>query len=195
MNSTPRFRFAAALTAAVALSVCSVSVADRPASEGRRLDVAMNGHTFSFEGPVNENGVPANGTPFIISGYIYPGGTFEQHGDLAGVLPDGSAEFPDKVLGTWICRGWHLQDGDAPSGPLVATTQVFDLDPSAPGTQTIVTNGIELAEDYVPFGRAITGGSGMFEGLTGRHTQVMLGNGFNVSGGFNTSFTFELRRP
>ena len=44
-----------------------------------------------------------------VQGYIYPEGTLtcdSQTGSRNGVLADGSAEFPDKVLGTWICRGW-----------------------------------------------------------------------------------------
>ncbi len=156
----------------------------------QRVDVAMDGASFSFEGDVNEAGFPAVGTPFIISGYVYPGGTFARYGALSGVNPDGSPEFPDEVIGTWTCRGWHLQDGDAVTGPVVATTQVFDLDPAAPGAVTIVTDGLELADFDVPFRRAITGGTGPFAGLTGQVRQVYVGNGLNASGGFNTSFAF-----
>ena len=110
----------------------------------------------------------------------------------AGVLPDGSPQFPDQVLGSWTCRGWHLQDGDALSGPVVATTQTFDFDTDAPGSQMIVTNGIELADRELPFQRAVTGGTGFFEGLSGSNTQTVRTE-INGSGGFNLSFRFELR--
>ncbi len=155
-----------------------------------RVDVAMDGLSFSFEGAVNEAGFPAEGTPFVISGYIYPGGTFARYGSLSGTNADGSPEFPEEVIGTWICRGWHLQDGDAVTGPVVATTQIFDLDTERPGSQTVITEGIELADFNVPFRRAITGGTGAFSGLTGEHGQAYVGNGVNASGGFNATFIF-----
>lgn len=153
----------------------------------------MNGGSFFFEGPTNEAGAPANGTPFVVQGYIYPDGVFEANGELSGVNPDGSPEFPNQVLGTWICRGWHLQDGDAQSGAVVATTQIFDFG-DEPGRQTIITDGIELAEFDVPFSRAITGGSGVLAQAAVLDTiceQVYVGSGLNGSGGFNTEFTFR----
>jgi len=149
------------------------------------FDVAMDGSSFHFQGPTNENGFPADGTPFIVRGYLYPGGTFAEHGSGAGTNPDGSAEFPDRVVGTWYCRGWHLQDGDAVSGPVVATTQIFDLDPRTPGRHTIVTDGIELADFDVPFQRAVVGGSGRYRWARGHSTQVYFD--FNASNGFNSS--------
>jgi len=153
-------------------------------------DIAMNGHTFSFEGAANPNGFPADGTPFIIRGYIYPGGTFARHGKNSGVLPDGSPQFPDKVLGTWICRGWHLQDGDAVSGPVVATTQIFEFNARVFGSKSLVTDGIELADFDVPFERIVTGGTGPFrdaESLKVIQTYV----DFNATSSFNTSFVLK----
>ena len=151
-------------------------------------DVAMSGATFFFEGDTNENGYPANGTPFVIQGYIYPAGTFARHGALSGTLANGDPEFPKDVLGTWTCRGWHLQDGDAQTGVVVATNQVFEFDAAIPGDQTIVTDGIELADFDLPFRRTITGGTGKFAGASGQMEQVYVGNGLNKSGGFNTTF-------
>jgi hypothetical protein len=149
------------------------------------FDIAMDASTFSFEGPTNDAGFPADGTPFIVRGHLYPAGTFDAHGSASGTLPDGSPEFPDQVLGTWYCRGWHLQDGDALTGPVVATTQIFDLDLSQPGSRTIVTEGIELADFGVPFLRSVTGGTGRFRNLRGQTSQIY--HDFNASGGFNTS--------
>ncbi|HVS61970.1 MAG TPA: hypothetical protein VMT85_00575 [Thermoanaerobaculia bacterium] len=166
-----------------------VRVAEEAGGGALRFDVAMSGPTFFFEGATNENGFPANGTPFIVRGWIYPAGTFAAHGSSSGTNADGSPEFPDQVLGTWYCRGWHLQDGDALTGPVVATTQVFDLDPERPGAKTLVTDGLELADFLVPFDRAIVGGTGRYRTAGGSATQVYVD--FNGSGGFNTSFVLR----
>jgi hypothetical protein len=155
-----------------------------------KYDVAMNGFTFSFEGATNPAGFPATGTPFVIRGYIYPGGTFKKHGARSGVLADGSPEFPDRVLGTWYCRGWHLQDGDALTGPVVATTQVFEFKAKVAGSRQLITDGIELADFGVWFERSATGGTGMFrrDSLTVRQVYV----DFNATNSFNTSFSIEV---
>lgn len=156
-----------------------------------RYDVAMNGHSFHFEGPTNPAGFPADGTPFIIRGYIYPGGTFATHGPNSGVNADGSPQFPDKVLGTWYCRGWHLQDGDALTGPVVATTQILDFNANVAGGRALVSDGIELADFAVWFDRTVTGGTGRYSENGIRMKQIYVG--FNASNGFNT--TFRVRLP
>ena len=177
----------AALTASAAVQI----PAQAPVSdfEPQSFDVAMDGTSFSFEGDFTPSGVPAKGTPFIVSGYLYPRGTFSRYGLLSGVHPDGSPEFPELVVGTWSCRGWHLQDGDAATGPVVATTQVFDFDPDRPGTRTIVTDGIELADFHVPFERAVTGGTGSFRRLRVVHDQTYVGR--NETQGFNSVVRFQ----
>ena len=181
------------VSGAAALTSAPQSQKDGP-SYVREIDMAMDGSRFFFEGETNENGAPAIGTPFVTSGYLYPGDTFETYGELSGVLPDGSPEFPELVLGTWICRGWHLLDGDAPTGPVVATTQIFEFNSSQPGAQTLITDGIELADFGVPFSRAITGGSGMLRRVDDPNAsceQTYVGAGVNVSGGFNAEFVFS----
>ena len=163
-------------TTVLVAAACLGALAFLPASStassnavSTRVDVAMDGSSFSFEGDVNPDGFPAAGTPFVISGYIYPGGTFERNGALSGVHPDGSPQFPNEVIGTWTCRGWHLQDGDATSGPAVVTTQVFDFDPRNPGTQMLVTDGMELADFNKRFQRAVrTSGRTRSAGLSAR---------------------------
>ncbi len=155
-----------------------------------RFDVVQNGVDFFFEGPVNEAGFPAKGTPFVTTGYVYPGGTLAAYGSDTGVLANGEPEFPNLVLGTWICRGWHLLDGDAETGIVVVTTQTFDLDDERIGRQMIVTDGIELADFDKPFVRPITGGSGRFGRARGEMRQTYVD--FNASGGFNMSFQVEL---
>lgn len=174
-------------------SMGALSMADAPSPRlaPNRLDVAMDGTSFFFEGPVTESGVPARGTPFVVEGYIYPGGTFAEFGPLRGVLPDGSPEFPELVLGKWTCRGWHLQDGDAPTGPVVVTHQTFDLGNGEAGENMITTDGIELADFDKPFRRVLTGGTGLFAGIRGQHQQVYVGGALNATDGFNASFLFD----
>lgn len=159
-----------------------------------KLDVAMIGQTFfDFEPHPDpaKAGVPPNGSPFVVQGWLYRGGTFEKFGNLSGVNADGSPEFPDRVVGKWICRGWHLQDGDALTGPVVVTTQVFDFNPDGPGSQTLVTDGIELADFDVAFKRAVTGGTGAFKLARGEVVQTYVGFP-NASGNFNSSFVLRL---
>ena len=94
------------------------------------VDVAVNGVSFRpiLAGPPTADGFPPKGTTFIVNGVIYPAGTFDKHGPDSGVLPDGSPEFPDMVIGTWTCRGWFSVDLLATTtGPYVATTQYSDF--------------------------------------------------------------------
>ncbi len=183
-----------ALSVAALLSFARTSSAALPnGPHVLEFDCAMDGTSFSFEGATNANGAPAKGTPFVVEGYLYPGGTFAEHGELSGVLPDGSPEFPDRVIGKWICRGWHLLDGDAPTGAVVATTQIFEFDPDQPGENTITTEGIELADFNVWFSRTITGGTGILSNASGQHRQIYVGDGLNATEGFNTSFLFDFR--
>lgn len=147
-----------------ALAVLAIGSGVAAASDtGYDMDIAMNGHRF-FDFEENPDparaGIPPDGSPFIIQGYIYPAGTFDRYGPLSGVNADGSPEFPERVIGLWTCRGWHLQDGDALMGPVVMTTQTFDFKTAEPGRHTIVTDGYELADLGVPFRRAVVGGTG-----------------------------------
>ncbi len=152
--------------------------------------VVQNGQDFFFEGPVNENGFPAKGTPFVTTGYIYPAGVLQWNGSDSGILPNGEPAFPALVMGTWTCRGWHLQDGDATTGPVVATTQTFDFAFLGPnGQHMLTTEGIELADFNLPFTRPVTGGSGVFSGARGESEQTYVDT--NASGGYNMTFNVK----
>lgn len=144
-----------------------------------RLEIAENGNKFTFdETPVFGDGLPAYGNEFITEGYIYPAGTLS---GLNGVNPDGSPEFPDKVIGIWTCRGWHVGDGaHTLTGPWVVSHQLYDFG-STPGRRSIATDGYETPEVGVPINRAVTGGTGEFSEARGEMTQVFLG--FNASNG------------
>ena len=122
--------------------------------------------------------MPAYGNAFVTQGYIYPAGTLD---GTNGVLPDGSPEFPDQVLGEWTCRGWFVGDGaHTTSGPWVITTQVYTFG-GAVGDATLITEGYEVADLHVPSERAISGGTGPFTGASGAGDQTLLG--FNATEG------------
>mgnify|MGYP001556653181 CR=1 FL=1 len=115
------------------------------AKEGAILtvEVAENGMMFTPDTEyMDEDGIPLYGGSFITEGYIYPEGTLNE---TNGVNEDGSPEFPDEVIGRWICRGWHVgQGGHTTDAPWTVTTQIWDLEPDSPfGDVTIVTDGYE----------------------------------------------------
>ena len=127
-----------------------------------RFEVAENGLRFAFaSAPVHDDGMPAYGNPFVTEGYLYPSGTL---GGSNGVLPDGQPEFPEKVIGTWICRGYMIGDGaHTESGPWVTSTQTYNFG-AAFGAITLITEGFELADKGVAVTRAVIGGTGPFRG-------------------------------
>jgi hypothetical protein len=137
------------------------------------FDIAENHTHFVFdETPIHEEDqLPAYGGEFVTQGYIYPPGTLNGSN---GVLENGEPEFPDKVIGEWTCRGWHIGDGaHTTTGNWVATTQIYQLNEDY-GNAIIVTDGFESPENTV-IARAITGGTGMFSSARGEQTQSLMG--------------------
>ena len=169
------------------------------------IDVSCDLNTIRFEGPQGPNpNDPADvgphpyyGASFVVKGVIYPEGTLANGDPNSGLLPDGTPEFPSDVIGAWICRGWFIGDSDddarggifTPSGPFVATNQIYDLNTNEPGSEIIVSDGVELIDLNVPFNRAITGGTGSRNGAKGIVTQTAIGA--NQTGLFNFSFDFS----
>ena len=85
------------------------SGADKFSKKTLRFDVSENATRFIFDDtPLFADGAPAYGNEFITEGYLYPAGTLN---GTNGVNPDGTPEFPDKVIGRWNCRGWHVGEG------------------------------------------------------------------------------------
>lgn len=162
--------------------VAPAAAADLPA-EGTTLefDISEDMTRFIFDKDVvYEDGLPADGSSFITRGYLYEAGTLQESN---GVNPDGSPEYPDKVIGEWICQGYMINDaGHATGGVWVFSTQFFQLS-DTPGAQTLVTTGYELADIGVAISRAITGGSGDYSTARGEATQTMLG--LNATEGVN----------
>lgn len=187
-----------ALITAVIVLVAVVPSALGQEANGRSkrniaIEVIENGTRWvPDETPADEDGMPVYGTEFITQGYIYPAGTITcEDNQCNGVLEDGSPEFPDLVIGTWLCRGWTLGDAQTTSGPVVITTQLFDLG-DMPGEETIVTDGYELADFNLEFQRAITGGTGRYRLARGVQVQELLG--WNPSVGVALGIELKLAR-
>ena len=160
------------LVAAGGVSLASPSDADRHRPGTFEVDIAENGKRFVIdEAPVFDDGFPAYGNPFVTQGSIYPAGT------LTASNPDGSPEFPDKVIGEWTCRGYFIGDGaHTTDGAWVFTTQLFAFgDDHDTGAETIVVTGYEGAQVGQIVTGAITGGTGRYAAARGEADQKLLG--------------------
>ncbi|MDN5932138.1 MAG: hypothetical protein L0I24_13910 [Pseudonocardia sp.] len=61
----------------------------------------------------------------LTQGYRCPEGTLD---GTNGVNPDGTPDFPDQVIGEWLCRGYSIGDGaHTTDGAWVYTTQAVRL--------------------------------------------------------------------
>lgn len=196
-----RYLLAVLAIAALALSACQPIVAqEAPASvKGQEMkpkvqviqfDVAEDMNRFIFDKDVvYDDGLPADGSSFITRGYLYEYGTLE---GSTGINADGSPEFPDKVIGEWICQGYMINDaGHATSGVWVFSTQFFQFG-DEPGAETIVTTGYELADVNVAIARAITGGTGQYSTARGESSQELLG--LNATEGVNLRVQIDVQK-
>jgi hypothetical protein len=167
------------------------SIAAATATDGvLRFDMAEDGTHFVFDPDLTDgDGMPGYGTSFVTRGYLYPAGTLIEGN---GVNADGSPEFPDQVLGEWICRGWFVGEGlGTTTGAMVVTSQLYSFG-DTPGEAMISSDGYELADVGVEVARAITGGTGSFVGAGGEARQILLG--FNATEGVNLQYELELER-
>jgi hypothetical protein len=177
------------MTIAPGMALADNAAKDKGKIKILKFDVAENARRFAFdETPLDANGLPAYGNEFITEGYIYPVGTLNGSN---GVNPDGSPEFPDKVIGRWTCRGWHVGEGAATvTGPWVITTQLYDLG-KKPGQESLMSDGLELVDLNVPIKRAIIGGTGPFRHARGEAIQTLLG--FNQIQGVVIRFEIKVQ--
>ena len=153
------------------------------------LDLA---NSFVFdEAPTLDDGRPAYGNDFIIQGVIYPAGTVTSAGNK-GLNPDGTPEYPDKVIGEWTCWGRFIGNGAGTTeGAFVMSTQVFSFGDSPDyGPMTIVTTGYEAVDG--PVMRAITGGTGDLDRASGSQRQQIMAGGRNAARGLNMSHEIVL---
>jgi len=162
------------------------------------FDVSHPGPAFVWSGPSDAvsdapNVHPDYGANFTTNGYIYPEGTFATHGNDSGVLPNGDAEFPDLVIGTWRCSGWFTKNAIEAltnGGEWVITSQLFEITDPDYGIGTLSTYGTERT-DYELYKRSLTGGTGDFDGAVGESTEVIVG--FNATEFENFTFTFDFK--
>jgi hypothetical protein len=125
------------------------------------------------------NGFTGQGTPagnFIIQGYLYPYGTLQSGTD--GMNPDGTPEYPDAVIGRWMCRGWPFPE--RPPRAFVNTVQTFEIHTGNPGEDMVVTAGLEINAAHLPVlshnnTRAVVGGTGRFTKAKGEQNQFVPG--------------------
>jgi hypothetical protein len=174
-------------TAAPAALTADEAIAQIEDEDGvLRFDIAENATNYAWAGdPELIDGLPATRTAFFTQGYIYPEGTLTESN---GVLPDGSPEFPDLVLGQWSCWGWY-QGTEAPAGmPTWVTSHLYNFG-AAWGDATLVSEGYSIDDFDVPQQRAIVGGTGPYAGAGG--VQVETNLGFNATNGLN--FRQEIR--
>lgn len=156
------------------------------AEDGMRsftIDIACDARTY-----VQNNVDPAasgshRGDAFIVGGKIYPGGT----------IPKGDGVFsPDNPgsIGKWICRGtWMISADQLAEGasPAFDTAQTYLLPNES---KQLFSEGLEGPQ---PTLRAVTGGTGVMNGVRGEVRQELLGT--NSTGLFNLRFTFHLFQP
>ena len=199
MKTTRRILIGTMILFATMLSLDAVQAEKfQPYHRGTKtiaFDIAENGMRFVFdEAPVHEDATPAYGNPFVTEGYIYPSDTIQcdDGGGCTGTNPDGSAQFPDQVIGRWTCRGWFVGAGmKTETGPIVITTQLYDFG-DMPGDTTIVSEGYELVDFNVIVKRAITGGTGKFALAQGEAKQALIG--FNASMGVSLQVKLKVRK-
>jgi hypothetical protein len=181
---------ALALIAIITIPVAAVQANERGRTKVLEFDVSEDMTRFIFDKDVVfEDGLPGDGSAFITRGYLYEPGTLKGEGD--GVSADGSPQYPDKLLGEWICSGYMINDaGHAKGGVWVFSTQFFQFG-EKPGAETIVSQGYEVADIGVAISRAITGGTGQYQDARGQGQQTMLG--LNATDGVNLRVKLEVR--
>ncbi len=182
------------LLGAVAVPATYAALNNGSKTDVVEFDVAENGARFVFNKDVTfEDGMPADGSNFITRGFLYPKGTLAcDDKGCNGVIvthdPNDATkivkvepEFPEKVLGEWVCEGYMINDAaHATTGKWVISTQFFEFGGDS-GPQLLVTQGYELADVGVPVARAITGGTAYYSDARGSSDQTFMG--FNPSMG------------
>jgi hypothetical protein len=162
--------------------------------ETLNFDVAENGFKFSFQQePLESNGFPAYGNPFVTTGYLYAANTLTvgANGLVNGVNADGSPQFGGNTRkGDWHCSGWFIgpQGANTTSGAWTNTVTLYQIF----NRGEIATQGLELATINALGVRAITGGTSDFRRASGTQEQRLLG--FNQTGGVGLRVTIKVYR-
>jgi hypothetical protein len=156
----------------IAIATLAISPPNAQATQDLQFDVFIDATTIYFSGTPGPN----PGTTFIVTGYIYPGGTLAGNPQVA----------PPNRIGEWTCRGTFTRNASE-ERPEVFTIQEFYLPDD---TTSIATEGIEhglVGPDHRDM-RATIGGTGIYQNVKGQNTEVRIG--VNGTGLFNLAFTF-----
>ncbi len=156
----------------IAIATLAISPANAQGTQNLQFDVFIDASTIFFSGPPGPN----PGTTFIVTGYIYPGGTLASNPQVA----------PPNSIGEWTCRGTFTRNANE-MRPEVFTIQEFYLPDDA---TAIATEGIEhglVGMDHRDM-RATIGGTGIYQNVKGQSMEYRIG--VNGTGLFNLSFTF-----
>ncbi|HEY7058986.1 MAG TPA: hypothetical protein VH458_20780 [Vicinamibacterales bacterium] len=150
------------------------------------VDVAVDHATFAIVPSTGlvlqpEPAGPNRGTPFIVDGKVFAGGTLRRGAGQGDPNQAGS-------IGTWICKGIFTSDL-ATDDVGFNTTQMFQFNGDS---DAIWTEGLEagLGKIGVITHRTIVGGTGRFRGAEGEVVQEALGT--NVTGTPNIRLTFKI---
>ena len=110
----------AVMTARRCAVICALilvgSAAGARADETFSVDIVADCNRFISEGVGHPHPGPVFGDYFMQEGLIYEGGTLSANcagGDGCGLNPDGTAEFPEAVIGKWTCYGSFVGNGGA----------------------------------------------------------------------------------
>lgn len=188
LMSSPAISVAKTSAAAVSAFTTDEAIAQITGADGvLRFEVAEDHTRFAWAGdPTLTDGLPAGRAPYVAQGYLYPAGTLTESN---GVKADGSPEFPDKVLGQWLCYGWYLGADDHVGAAPWVSSHLFNFG-GAWGEATLVSEGFDIDDVEVPMTRAIAGGSGSYADARG--TQVETNLGLNATDGLNIRFEVRL---
>lgn len=184
--------FAFSVLAAVSLAPALASAQSN--YEELDFDVAENGLKFAFQQePLESNGFPAYGNPFVTTGYLYAEGTLSLNGSgvVNGVNADGSAQFSGSTRkGSWHCSGWFIgpQGANTATGPWTHTITLYQIT----GKGEIATQGHELSDIGITGTRSVTGGTGWYKRVSGTQEQKLIG--FNQTGGVGLEVTLKIFR-
>jgi hypothetical protein len=141
-------------------------------------DISCDGTTFVL-GVSEPPDVIYAGQTFLVYGYVYPEGTFAANDLNGGALPEGGPQWPDLVIGEWLCRGFVGVD-------TAVTLQYFGFE----NGDKISTDGRENA-GLDPANRNVVGGSGGYTLIRGEVDQDVVG--VNPSMAPNFTMVFQLR--
>ena len=157
------------------------------------FDVCCNGHTFKFLNSQVGSGNQYSKTSFIVEGYIYKAGTFENYGSDNGVKTNGDPEFENLIIGNWTSKGWYLNKGrQTKSGAYIDSTHTYDLTEGNSLKKILSSNGTELIDMYTPFKRMLSAGLGGYSRIKGGNV-IQTTVGKNNTLNYNYTFKFSFR--